>query len=335
MRRRGATTRRPRATIPPTRRRPRPPDGKRWRAKTAPRVPRALAAATTPQRPARPSARRLAALLPTTWRAARRGRSGRARRLARARRVSRLPARAESSGPKTGYRRGRIPRAAGCAACRSRTRSNRVVPAPPGRTAVKHRARARTPRRATGRHRRSRVRPTIGHCRPMSRHVSRAALTEPAGLGDRLAERALQGVRCLRDAALAQRRPAAFDAPHAQRATGKHNPEDEAGQRRRQCQLESRRPQRERNGHEARNRCEGGPHGGITAEPLGSRQARKAARDYDVSLPLHLSVLTPEAVRAALARDARLLVPVGTCEQHGPHLPLGCDTYIVERLADD
>jgi creatinine amidohydrolase len=54
-----------------------------------------------------------------------------------------------------------------------------------------------------------------------------------------------------------------------------------------------------------------------------------------VSLPLHLSVLTPDAVRAALARDSRLLVPVGTCEQHGPHLPLGCDTFIVERLSDD
>ena len=54
-----------------------------------------------------------------------------------------------------------------------------------------------------------------------------------------------------------------------------------------------------------------------------------------MSLPLHLSVLTPDAVRTALARDSRLLVPVGTCEQHGPHLPLGCDTYIVERLADD
>jgi len=54
-----------------------------------------------------------------------------------------------------------------------------------------------------------------------------------------------------------------------------------------------------------------------------------------VSLPLHLSVLTPDAVRGALARDSRLLVPVGTCEQHGPHLPLGCDTLIVERLADD
>ena len=30
-----------------------------------------------------------------------------------------------------------------------------------------------------------------------------------------------------------------------------------------------------------------------------------------------------------------LIVPVGTTEQHGPHLPLGCDTIIVEHLADD
>ncbi len=34
-------------------------------------------------------------------------------------------------------------------------------------------------------------------------------------------------------------------------------------------------------------------------------------------------------------RDPRLLLPVGTCLQHGPHLPLGTDTLIVERLAED
>jgi creatinine amidohydrolase len=51
--------------------------------------------------------------------------------------------------------------------------------------------------------------------------------------------------------------------------------------------------------------------------------------------PLHLKTLAPDEVRFVLERDARLLVPVGTCEQHGPHLPLGCDTIIVERLADD
>ena len=51
--------------------------------------------------------------------------------------------------------------------------------------------------------------------------------------------------------------------------------------------------------------------------------------------PLRLKELAPAEVAAALARDARLLVPVGTCEQHGPHLPLGCDTIVVERLVDD
>jgi creatinine amidohydrolase len=45
--------------------------------------------------------------------------------------------------------------------------------------------------------------------------------------------------------------------------------------------------------------------------------------------------MTPEAVRAAIAASPRLIVPVGTCEAHGPHLPLGCDTIVIERLADD
>jgi creatinine amidohydrolase len=40
-------------------------------------------------------------------------------------------------------------------------------------------------------------------------------------------------------------------------------------------------------------------------------------------------------VSALIDTDPRLILPSGTCEQHGPHLPLGCDTIIVERLADD
>jgi creatinine amidohydrolase len=51
--------------------------------------------------------------------------------------------------------------------------------------------------------------------------------------------------------------------------------------------------------------------------------------------PLYIKHLTPIRVRQILSRDPRLIVPVGTTEQHGPHLPLGCDTIIVERLADD
>lgn len=57
--------------------------------------------------------------------------------------------------------------------------------------------------------------------------------------------------------------------------------------------------------------------------------------DVTQRAPLRLKELAPAEVAAALARDPRLLVPVGTCEQHGPHLPLGCDTLVVERLVDD
>ncbi|MBK6458121.1 MAG: creatininase family protein [Gemmatimonadetes bacterium] len=51
--------------------------------------------------------------------------------------------------------------------------------------------------------------------------------------------------------------------------------------------------------------------------------------------PLRLKELRPGQVAEAIARDPRLLIPVGTCEQHGPHLPMGVDTIIVEHLADD
>lgn len=45
--------------------------------------------------------------------------------------------------------------------------------------------------------------------------------------------------------------------------------------------------------------------------------------------------MRPADVGAAVAADPRLIVPVGTCEQHGPHLPLGCDSIIVDQVADD
>jgi creatinine amidohydrolase len=45
--------------------------------------------------------------------------------------------------------------------------------------------------------------------------------------------------------------------------------------------------------------------------------------------------MTPLAIGELLLTRPTLIVPVGTTEQHGPHLPLGCDTTIVERLSDD
>ena len=54
-----------------------------------------------------------------------------------------------------------------------------------------------------------------------------------------------------------------------------------------------------------------------------------------MSLPRRIKELPPGRVAAAIADDPRLIVPIGTCEAHGPHVPLGVDTIIVERLADD
>ena len=49
--------------------------------------------------------------------------------------------------------------------------------------------------------------------------------------------------------------------------------------------------------------------------------------------PARLDSLTWPEAAAWFRRDPRLLLPVGTCLQHGPHLPLGADTIVVERLA--
>jgi creatinine amidohydrolase len=51
--------------------------------------------------------------------------------------------------------------------------------------------------------------------------------------------------------------------------------------------------------------------------------------------PLRVKELNPAQISAILGNDPRLIIPIGTCEQHGPHLPLGCDTIIVEHMADD
>jgi len=45
--------------------------------------------------------------------------------------------------------------------------------------------------------------------------------------------------------------------------------------------------------------------------------------------------MTPLDADDRLGRHPCLIVPVGSTEEHGPHLPVGGDTIIVERLADD
>ena len=45
-----------------------------------------------------------------------------------------------------------------------------------------------------------------------------------------------------------------------------------------------------------------------------------------------LDELAWPAVREVLDDDPRLMIPVGALEQHGPHLPLGANTLVAERV---
>jgi creatinine amidohydrolase len=47
---------------------------------------------------------------------------------------------------------------------------------------------------------------------------------------------------------------------------------------------------------------------------------------------VHLDDLTWEEVRGAAARDAVVVVPTGSVEQHGPHLPVKTDTLLVTAV---
>lgn len=53
----------------------------------------------------------------------------------------------------------------------------------------------------------------------------------------------------------------------------------------------------------------------------------------DPPRPTRLAHLTWPEASAWFRRDPRLIVPVGSCLQHGPHLPLVTDTLIVEAVA--
>ena len=55
----------------------------------------------------------------------------------------------------------------------------------------------------------------------------------------------------------------------------------------------------------------------------------------DFPRSLCLTSLTWVEVSAHLAHDQRLIVPIGTCDQHGPHLPIGTSTLIANALCSE
>lgn len=52
------------------------------------------------------------------------------------------------------------------------------------------------------------------------------------------------------------------------------------------------------------------------------------------SRSLLLTDLTTEEVAAHLEDDRRMIVPIGSCDQYGPHLPIGATNRVVEIFAD-
>lgn len=49
---------------------------------------------------------------------------------------------------------------------------------------------------------------------------------------------------------------------------------------------------------------------------------------------MRLDELTWPEIKKYLEHKKSIIIPVGTCEQHGKHLPLNTDTLIAERIAD-
>lgn len=55
----------------------------------------------------------------------------------------------------------------------------------------------------------------------------------------------------------------------------------------------------------------------------------------DETRPVRLAELTWRGAAEHLKEDPRILLPVGVLLQHGPHLPLGTDSFVVTHLADE
>lgn len=49
---------------------------------------------------------------------------------------------------------------------------------------------------------------------------------------------------------------------------------------------------------------------------------------------IHLSNMSTKEVATYLEKNDSIIIPVGSCEQHGPHLPLGTDTMITAEIAE-
>lgn len=51
--------------------------------------------------------------------------------------------------------------------------------------------------------------------------------------------------------------------------------------------------------------------------------------------PLYIHNFKSPEIKEYLEKDDRIIIPVGSVEQHGPHAPLGTDSFVAQRLSED
>ncbi|MFW6266702.1 MAG: creatininase family protein [Halanaerobiales bacterium] len=54
-----------------------------------------------------------------------------------------------------------------------------------------------------------------------------------------------------------------------------------------------------------------------------------------MSEPLYIHNFKSPEVEEYLKEDDRIIIPVGSVEQHGPHAPLGTDSFVAQRISED
>lgn len=71
----------------------------------------------------------------------------------------------------------------------------------------------------------------------------------------------------------------------------------------------------------------------MDSDPTATRRRGTTLPDVSTLPSHHWQELSAPALDAICARDPIVMVPVGSTEQHGPHLPVGVDSIIAEELA--
>ena len=54
-----------------------------------------------------------------------------------------------------------------------------------------------------------------------------------------------------------------------------------------------------------------------------------------MSDPLYIHNFKSNEIKEYLQEDDRIIIPVGSVEQHGKHAPLGTDSFVAQKISED